>query len=187
MEQDQIHKKIGRNLQAIRKARSLSLDQVAELTGVSKAMIGQIERGDSNPTISILWKIVNGLHISFTSLIEEDAPKVTHIRFEELEAFSEEDGHYRAYPLIPFDQQKQFEVYTVEMDNGCSHESEPHNEGVEEYILMSQGSLQLSIHQETYRLQAGDAIHFTADKPHTYNNISDGKTVYHTIIFYPKP
>ncbi|MFE5322707.1 helix-turn-helix domain-containing protein [Paenibacillus sp. NPDC056579] len=186
MEHDQIHKKIGRNLQAIRKARSLSLDQVAELTGVSKAMIGQIERGDSNPTISILWKIVNGLHISFTTLIEEETPRVTHIRFDELEPFWEEDGQYRAYPLIPFDQNKQFEVYTVEMDTGCAHESEPHNEGVEEYILMSQGELELAFQQETYRLQAGDAVHFTADKPHTYKNLSDGKTVYHTIIFYPK-
>ncbi|MCS7462821.1 XRE family transcriptional regulator [Paenibacillus doosanensis] len=186
MEQDQIHKKIGRNLQSIRKARSLSLDQVAELTGVSKAMIGQIERGDSNPTISILWKIVNGLHISFTSLIEEEETKVTHIRFEELEPFSEDDGRYRAFPLIPFDQHKQFEIYTVELDAGCGHESEPHNEGVEEYILMSQGELRLDIQQDTYRLQAGDALHFTADKPHTYTNLSDGKTVYHTIIFYPK-
>lgn len=185
MDQELIHKKIGKNLQAIRKARSLSLDQVAELTGVSKAMLGQIERGDSNPTISILWKIVNGLHISFTSLIEEDEPKVNYIRFEDLEPFMEEEGQYRAFPLIPFDQQKKFEIYTVEMEAGCGHASEPHNEGVEEYILMMQGELELCINQETYRLKAGDAIHFSADQPHTYQNLADQKTVYHTIIFYP--
>ncbi|MGO4274411.1 helix-turn-helix domain-containing protein, partial [Paenibacillus sp. TAF58] len=64
-----IHKMVGRKLLNIRKTRGLSLDQVADLTGVSKAMLGQIERGDSNPTISVLWKIVSGLQISFTSLI----------------------------------------------------------------------------------------------------------------------
>jgi transcriptional regulator with XRE-family HTH domain len=182
---EQIHKKIGRSLQSIRKARSLSLDQVAELTGVSKAMLGQIERGDSNPTISILWKIVNGLHISFTSLIEEETPNVTFFRFQDIEPFVEEDGQYRAFPLIPFDQKKQFEIYTVEIEAGCSHESEPHNDGVEEYILMMQGILQVSFQQETHTLTSGDAIHFSADQMHTYKNMSDSKTMYHTIIVYP--
>lgn len=185
MDQEQIHKKIGKNLQNIRKARSLSLDQVAELTGVSKAMLGQIERGDSNPTISILWKIVNGLHISFTSLIEDNVPKVNHIHLDEIEPFLEEDGNYRAFPIVPFEQKKQFEIYTVEIDIGCTHASEAHYEGVEEYILMISGALRLRIQDETYELKAGDAIHFSADQPHVYENIADEKTMYNTIICYP--
>ncbi|MGO4495190.1 helix-turn-helix domain-containing protein [Paenibacillus sp. 2RAB27] len=185
MDQEQIHKKIGKNLQNIRKARSLSLDQVAELTGVSKAMLGQIERGDSNPTISILWKIVNGLHISFTSLIEDNVPKVTHIHLDEIEPFLEEDGKYRAFPIVPFEQKKQFEIYTVEIEVGCTHASEAHYDGVEEYILMISGELRLRIQDETYELKAGDAIHFSADQPHVYENIADEKTMYNTIICYP--
>ncbi|KEQ26545.1 helix-turn-helix domain-containing protein [Paenibacillus tyrfis] len=185
MEHEQIHKKIGKSLQAIRKARSLSLDQVAELTGVSKAMLGQIERGDSNPTISILWKIVNGLRISFTSLIEEEPAKVTHFRFENLEPFVEEEGRYRAFPLVPFDQQKRFEIYTVEMEANCTHISEPHNEGIEEYILIMQGELDITIQQKTYTLKVGDALRFTADQSHIYTNKTDQKTMYHNIILYP--
>lgn len=185
METDQIHKKIGRNLQMIRKARSLSLDQVSELTGVSKAMLGQIERGDSNPTITIIWKIVNGLHISFTSLIEEDEPKVKLIRMQNVVPFKEEDGHYRVFPMYPFDQQKKFEIYVVEMDPGCVHSSEAHNEGVEEYIVLIQGELTVSVLQEQYQLQVGDAIHFVADQPHSYTNSSKHKTVYQTMIYYP--
>jgi transcriptional regulator with XRE-family HTH domain len=184
-EHEQIHKKIGKSLQTSRKARSLSLEQVAELSGGSHGVVGRIERGDSNPTISILWKIVNGLHISFTSLIEDEEPKVTHFRFLDTEPLMEEDGHYRAFPLIPFDQKKQFEIYTVEMDPGCCHASEPHNDGVEEYILMMQGSLEVTFHQETFQMTVGDAIHFSADQPHTYRNTADIKTMYHTIIVYP--
>ncbi|BFT71899.1 MULTISPECIES: helix-turn-helix domain-containing protein [Paenibacillus] len=183
--QEPIHKMVGRKLLNIRKTRGLSLDQVAELTGVSKAMLGQIERGDSNPTISVLWKIVSGLQISFTSLIEDDEPKITVVRSEDLSSFDEEDGQYRAYPLFPFHPQKSFEIYTVEMEQGCTHASEPHNEGVEEYILMVEGKLQISIAQESYILQPGDAIHFTADRPHTYTNLSDRKAVYKTLIYYP--
>ncbi|SDN69664.1 Transcriptional regulator, contains XRE-family HTH domain [Paenibacillus sp. yr247] len=183
--QEPIHKMVGRKLLTIRKTRGLSLDQVAELTGVSKAMLGQIERGDSNPTISVLWKIVSGLQISFTSLIEEDEPKITVVRSTDLSPFEEEDGQYRAFPVFPFHPQKSFEIYTVEMDLGCTHASEPHNEGVEEYILMVEGKLQVSISQENYTLNVGDAIHFSADRPHTYTNVSDKKAVYKTIIYYP--
>ncbi|MFD0693097.1 helix-turn-helix domain-containing protein [Paenibacillus sp. GCM10027628] len=180
-----IHKMVGRKLLNIRKTRGLSLDQVADLTGVSKAMLGQIERGDSNPTISVLWKIVSGLQISFTSLIEDDEPKITVVRASELSPFEEEDGQYRAYPLFPFHPQKSFEIYTVEMESSCSHESEPHNEGVEEYIMMVAGRIELTIAQEKYILNPGDAIHFSADRPHTYKNISDTKAVYKTLIYYP--
>ncbi|MDF2663062.1 MAG: family transcriptional regulator, partial [Paenibacillus sp.] len=50
---DHIPIKVGKNLKSIRKSRDLSLDKLAELTGVSKAMLAQVERGDSNPTISL--------------------------------------------------------------------------------------------------------------------------------------
>ncbi|MBD0378914.1 helix-turn-helix domain-containing protein [Paenibacillus sedimenti] len=180
-----IHKMVGRKILNIRKTRGLSLDQVADLTGVSKAMLGQIERGDSNPTISVLWKIVSGLQISFTSLIEDDEPKITVVRAAELSPFEEEDGQYRAYPLFPFHPQKNFEVYTVEMESGCTHASDPHNNGVEEYILMVAGTIELTIAQESYILNVGDAIHFSADRPHTYTNLSDTKAVCKTLIYYP--
>lgn len=185
MKPDQIHIKIGRNLQSIRKARSLSLDQVAELTGVSKAMIGQIERGDSNPTISILWKIVNGLHLSFTSLLDDEVADVNIVRLQDVVPFQAEEGLYRSFPIVPFDHRKGFEIYTVQMEPGCIHHSDPHNKGVEEYIIMTKGTLALTIQQETYRLNEGETIHFTADTAHTYHNDSNEMTVYQAIIYYP--
>ena len=58
---EQVSLKIGERLKEIRNTRQLTLDDVAELTGVSKPMLGQIERGQSSPTINILWKISTGL------------------------------------------------------------------------------------------------------------------------------
>ena len=60
-----ISRSIAHHLQSVRKARGLSLDKTAQLTGVSKAMLGQIERGESSPTIATLWKIATGLACSF--------------------------------------------------------------------------------------------------------------------------
>ncbi|MGE7761476.1 helix-turn-helix domain-containing protein [Peribacillus sp. NPDC097895] len=60
---------IGQRLRFYRQRRKLSLDDLAELTGVSKPMLGQIERGSSNPTVAILWKIAAGLQIPFGSFL----------------------------------------------------------------------------------------------------------------------
>ncbi|UHA71822.1 helix-turn-helix domain-containing protein [Paenibacillus sp. 481] len=183
--QEPIHKKIGKNLQDIRKSRGLSLDQVSEMSGVSKGMLGQIERGESNPTISVLWKIVNGLRISFATLMEDSSPTVSVISVEELTPFKEEDGAYRAYPIFPFQQDKGFEVYSVVIDPGCSYTSEAHYEGVEEFIMVMEGELQVYVGGESYTLKPNLAMRFTADQQHTYENVTDRPIRYIALIHYP--
>ncbi len=64
---DQPVEAISNNLRTIRESRNFSLDQLSELTGVSKSMLRQIETGKSSPTISTIWKIANGLRVSFTA------------------------------------------------------------------------------------------------------------------------
>ena len=62
---------IAANLREIRDSRHLSLDQLSDLTGVSKSMLRQIETGRSSPTIATIWKIANGLRVSFTALLRK--------------------------------------------------------------------------------------------------------------------
>ena len=75
---------IAENLKRIRKENKWSLDTVSDMTGVSKSMLGQIERGESSPTISTLWKIATGLHISFTGLLEQSEKEAEIISKEEV-------------------------------------------------------------------------------------------------------
>ena len=98
-----VNKIVSTNLKTIRESKKLSLDQAAKLTGVSKSMLGQIERGDTNPTISVLWKIANGLKVSFTSIIEKAASNAEIIRYEEIVPLKEDDGKYINYPIFLFD------------------------------------------------------------------------------------
>lgn len=179
-----IHKKVGKNLQAIRKSRGLSLDNTAELTGVSKAMLGQIERGDSNPTISVLWRIVNGLNISFTTLIEEVDAEVTVVNPDDTQPFLEEGGNYRAYPLFPYNLRTKFESYLVRIEPGCEHQSEAHNDGVEEYVFVQEGVLELYYGETPFEIQAGSAAHFSANRPHRYRNPGNSTTSFYTVIYY---
>ena len=66
---EHLNQLIGENLKRLRAEKALSLDAVAKLSGVSKSMLGQIERGEVNPTISTMWRIASGLKVSFTALV----------------------------------------------------------------------------------------------------------------------
>ncbi len=182
---DQINQNIGKNLNRVRKERNISLDKTSELTGVSKTMLGQIERGESNPTVTTLWKIANGLRLSFSSLISGDSPSVSIIKKNELNPLIESNGQYQVYPLVPFNVEKQFEVFAIALEPGCEHESEAHNPGVEEYIFVNEGTLDIVVGVETYVVDREDAITFQADRNHIYRNNGNGILKCTVLIHYP--
>ncbi|MCA1027406.1 MULTISPECIES: helix-turn-helix domain-containing protein [Cytobacillus] len=182
---DNIQKNIGVNLKNLRKARGLSLDTTANLTNVSKAMLGQIERGESNPTVTTLWKIATGLQVSFSSLIQEQQSPIHVVNRHDISPIMEYSGKYRVYPVFPFDPRKKFEIFTVEIETGYEHLSEKHNEGVEEYVTVITGTLQLEINEQQYTIQPGNSIRFSANKAHTYRNIGEDMIIYQTVLYYP--
>lgn len=179
-----IQKNIGENLKELRKSRGLSLDQTAELTGVSKAMLGQIERGESNPTVTTLWKIATGLLVSFSSLIDDSKAQVLFVEKSKINPVMEAGDHYRVYPIFPFDPRRKFEIFTIELEQGYTHISAKHNEGVEEYITVTTGILEVNIGNETYRVKAGDSISFSANQQHTYKSLMEGGTVFQLVMYY---
>lgn len=64
---------LAATLKSLRQQRGWSLSRLAEETGVSKAMLGQIERNESSPTVATLWKIATGLNVPFSAFIVPDA------------------------------------------------------------------------------------------------------------------
>ncbi len=181
----EIHLIIAENVKAIRESKKLSLEKMAELTGVSKTMIGQIERGESVPTITTIWKIANGLRISFSSLINHPKPDTKIVLGSEIQLLSEDNGRYRVYPHFPFEDEKRFEVYSVEIDKDGFLSASPHLEGTEELITIFDGELTIRINDEEYTIKSGDSIRFKADRPHTYHNTGEIVTRLHMILYYP--
>jgi transcriptional regulator with XRE-family HTH domain len=165
-------KVISNNLKSIRLSRGLSLDQLSEMTDVSKSMLRQIETGNSSPTISTIWKIANGLRISFTSLLQ-DSDTDTEIRsFKYKEPIEADEAGYRLYPLITFDPQVPFESYYFEMDAHTTFNGGPHKGSVYEYVFITQGSLKMTLDSEEFTINEGEFIKFHADCPHSYINDS---------------
>ena len=181
----QVSLKIGERLKEIRNTRHLTLDEAAELTGVSKPMLGQIERGQSSPTINVLWKISTGLKIPLSFFCRQPETEYTVAGLSEKEMITEEDGGMRAYPLFPFDPARNVEVFYIEFDAGVQHDSMPHVEGVEEYIFLVQGALKMIIGGKEVVLQEKQSIRFGADISHTYHNVSDEVCTVYNVIFYP--
>lgn len=181
---EQISWKIGQRLKEIRSVRRLTLDDVARLTGVSKPMLGQIERGQSSPTIHVLWKISTGLRIPLSFFCRQTEAKYTVAGLDEAEALTEEDGGMRAYALFPFDPVRNLEAFYIEFDAGVRHDSLPHVAGVEEYVFLVQGTLKVVIGEQEVFLKERQSIRFGADTPHGYHNISDEICAAYNVIFY---
>ena len=175
---------IAHNLKTFREKQKLSMDQLAALSGVSKSMIGQIERAETNTSISTLWKIASGLHVPFTSLIERERESVTLVGKEAVDMVKSEDGLFRLYPYFPINGNQCFEILYIELDPGASSASEPHAAGTQEYLIVFGSTLELFVGTQQYEILPGNAISFLADQPHMYHNATDKTTTVVNVIVY---
>lgn len=182
-----INSRIAKTLKSLRCERNWSLDKAAEKTGVSKAMLGQIERGESSPTIATLWKIASGFQASFSSFIEELPPD-----FEEpirragvAEHLHSSDTKIRVMPLFPFDKQLNFELFVIELLPSCEHLSPPHATGVIEHVVVIQGKIEVCLNKVWHPLNKGEGLRFNANQPHGYRNVGKRTACIHDMIHYP--
>lgn len=176
---------IGNNLYKIRKERGLSLDQVASLTGVSKSMLSQIEKGQKTPTVTVLWKIANGLKVSISALMKIYHSNVQIISCDQSELLTEDGGKYRTGSFLPFDEDTKFEILKMELEPECVHRSNPHAKGVKEYVFVSSGYLEIEIEDAVYKVSRGEAIVFPGDVYHTYTNSCNELVSTFILIYYP--
>ncbi len=176
---------VGNRLKCIRAQKNLTLEEVAALTDVSKPMLGQIERGQSTPTITTLSKIANGLKVPMSSFLKAEEPTYMVAELQSNSLIEEENGLMRANTLFPYDSLRNVEIFYLELDSGCDHPSGKHMEGTEEYLLMLRGKLDLTIGSQTVTLHKQQAIRFRADLPHAYRNPYGESCSAYNLIFYP--
>lgn len=174
---------VGRYLKELRSERSLTLEEASALTGVSKPMLGQIERGHSSPTINTLWKIATGFKVPLSFFCRQKQTEYQIAVPDRSSPITEENGHMRAYSLFPFDPIRNMEIFFIEFDNYIQHKSNPHAEGVEEYLFIVHGSLTLQIAAQAINLTAGQTLRFQADTIHSYVTAAEPCQVYN-MIFY---
>lgn len=181
---ENLNHNIAENLKRIRNERSLSLTQLAELTGISKSMLGQIEREETNPTISTIWKISTGLKVALTELIETSLPSKMLITKDDIIPFYEDEQKVYSYPFFRNNQGKNFEMMQVFLEPKGKLSSLAHIHGTKEYIIVFSGELSITIDHEVHKILAGQAFQFDADKDHIYENQSTETVSLCMLIFY---
>lgn len=176
---------VGRNLRHLRTQRGLSLERLSRASGVSRAMLGQVELGQSAPTINVLWKIARALGIPFSALITSTGTAGTKVmRGAQAKRLSSHDGTFISRALFPFDEPRRVEFYELKLAAGSEERADPHPPGTMENLFIAHGELELERTGERHTLGAGDAILFEADVAHVYKNPGRVETLMYLVMTY---
>lgn len=155
-------------LKDARRVKGLSLDAVAKLSGVSRSMVSQIERGESSPTISTLWNLTKALQVDFAGLLEEGLEsRVEVLRSGNVPAIENHGTGCSIRILSPPEEAGRHEVYDLRFSKDGVLESQPHAQGVREHLTVIDGRLIITSGDASENLTAGDTARYAADVPHS--------------------
>jgi transcriptional regulator with XRE-family HTH domain len=176
---------VGKNLRRLRTHRGLSLERLSKASGVSRAMLGQIELGQSAPTINVLWKIARALAVPFSALISTTGASGTKVlRGAQAKRLTSHDGKFVSRALFPFDEPRRVEFYELRLAPGAEEKADPHPPGTSENLFVGTGQLEMEVGGEKHLVNPGDAIVFEADVRHVYRNTSTVECVMYLVMTY---
>ena len=165
--------------------RSLTLGQLAKESGVSKAILSDMEKGESNPTINTIIKVSKGLNVPYSRLMEGVEPESTLVRQQETVMQANENHHYRIFCYFTTSPKRNFELFRVELDSNSSNVSIAHPPKSQEYLYVLEGELTLETETASYTLHPGDSLGFASSVPHTYHNRQPEQAVFLCINYHP--
>ena len=162
-----IHDRLALGLRAARRAKGLSLDAVAKLSGVSRSMVSQIERGESSPTVATLWNLTQALQVDFAGLLEgRPTAGIEVIRARSAPTIDGRGEGVRIRILSAPETVGDHEVYDLEFAAGGRLVSEAHSPGCREHLTVITGALCVVSGDEAEVLGPGDTARYAADRPH---------------------
>lgn len=166
----QIDKNIAYNLKRIRKAQNLSLDMLSEKTGVSKSMLGQIERGESNPTVATVSKIMEGIKVSFEELIYKKEDHIVPVEKENFAVYKEKEGAYKIQIVFSYSRERSFEVFAVEIEPEKTCPGNVCGDNSWVYAVTSRGDIVITVENQEYQIKEGNSLRFPAGREHAIIN-----------------
>lgn len=175
---------ISKNIKRLREELKLSMDELARVSGVSKSMLAQLERGEGNPTISTLCKISNGMNVPFDALTVRPKKKYDLVKISEIEPLLEDGGRMKNYSIFPDDENRRFAMYYVEVEKDSNWESEPHLKGTTEYITVFRGEIEICVDGQRFLLGKGESMRFRADMIHAYRNPGKETAICYVVLFH---
>lgn len=167
---DYLTNNIAVNLKRIRTKRGMSLDAAAEQTGVSKSMLHQIETGKGNPSINVLGKITSGPRIEFADLIASPREESLLIDITKASPTKEQPGEFKVWTCFPYEDNKNVEIYRIDIEAGKFYLSGGHGENTREYIAVIKGELTVETKDGKSRVRENQVFRFSTETVHRYIN-----------------
>lgn len=169
--------RLAARLRSLRAERGLTLDGLAERSGVSRSMISLVERGESSPTAAVLHRLATGLGTTLASLFAEEArpeaPPV--VRRAEQATWRDPETGYVRRSLSPPGFPSPIELVEVVLPPKArvAYDAVPGSPGIEQQVWVLEGEVELTAGTETHRLAAGDCLAVRVEGPTAFRNPSD--------------
>jgi transcriptional regulator with XRE-family HTH domain len=180
-------RQVADSLKRLRNERRLSLDQLAVVSGVSRAALSQIEGARTNPTLAVLWKVAVGLGVPFQALLGAGEGSTTRVlRAGDAAPLRSADGRMESRLLSPAGAAQNVDVYELRFLPKGLHRSDPHAAGTVETVVVLTGALRICVGDEVHDLAPGDSIFFHADAPHSYENRSTHESRCLDVVVYAR-
>jgi transcriptional regulator with XRE-family HTH domain len=176
--------RLGERVRGLRRGRGLTLEGLAEVSGVSRAMISKLERGEKNPTLVVAAKLAEGLGVTLSRLAgTEERREVIVVPKERRMIMRDPETGLERQLLSPNTVGLGAEFTRNKIPEGStSGEFPPHRKGVEEQIVVERGTLKATLAGDEYLLREGDAIYFEAEIPHRFDNAGNKECTYYLVI-----
>ena len=175
---------LGSRIRALRHRQGLTLEDVAARSGVSRAMLSKIERGQNNPTLVVVVKIALGLGLTTSQLISgEERRKVSLTPRERRMVFRDQQTGFERELLFPAFEGSSLEFVRHVLPQGVNSGTMPaHRHGADKYIVVERGTLRIAIQSDEYLLREGDTLYFECDEAHRFENAGEGACSYFMVI-----
>jgi transcriptional regulator with XRE-family HTH domain len=174
-------------VKSLRKAQSLTLDQLSALAKVSRSMLSQIERGQANPTLAVTCRIAKAFAVSIGDLVDE--PWVTSfiqiIKSDDPAQIYRQDEQCQIRTLSPLNMEKSVEFYEICLKAGGILKSPPHFIGTREIFTLAKGEILVVSESEEKRLTVNDSAHYRADVNHALHNNGSSEAIGYMVVTYP--
>ena len=181
--------RVGDTLATLRQAGALSLEELSRKAGVSKSMLSQIERGQANPTVAVVWRLANALDVSMADLLgDTSAPSLAGIDVlpaHAAPAIRSPDGLCELRILGPIALAGQFEWYALTIEPAGALDSQAHEKGTREHLTHIAGTLQVRAGEQLQRIKNGETARYAADQPHRISNTGKSTASAWLVVVHP--
>jgi transcriptional regulator with XRE-family HTH domain len=177
-------RRLGGRVRTLRRERGLTLDALARRSGVSRAMLSTVERGERNPTLVVAARVAAGLGVSLTELVGvEERRRVVLTPRERRVAFRDPHTGFERELLSPVFPTRGVEFTHNVLPAGASTgELPPYRRGVEANVVVECGRLRVMVGGTEHALREGDALYFEADASLRFENAAEEECRYYLVV-----